>query len=188
MALLSPHLGDKLVDWKLIEVMGGQGLFTGKDVLEFGPSYGIDLIMWAPWTASYTMIESAADVLDHLHPIVAWLGQHGRTVSIIPHNLQAHIPLPDQCVDVVIDFGTIDNVLAGYGPYMEAARLLRPGGHLLSTYANRLVLQEPTSSCGDEQRFYPNDLLKELGSVGLSVCYRIAEDQPRAGLICQKSR
>jgi SAM-dependent methyltransferase len=199
----SPHLGDKLTDWQLIELSGGQSLLLDKDIVEYGPCYGLDLLMWTPWARSYTMIESDPKILDHLSPFITALqrgegvtvgaqggGKGAAPVRLIDANLQHRLPLPDQMADVVIDFGTVDNVLAGYAPYEEAARLLRPGGVLLITYANLDFFKEPMSACGDEQRFSPGELAKHLVYTidAFDVIARFAENQPRAGMSLRRNR
>lgn len=192
--LFSPHLGDKLVDWALLARAGGQTLVVDKDILELGPSYGIDLMMWAPYARSYTMIESAPNVIDHLQPMVDLLRARACAVSLITANLQhgdpSHVLMPGQqtpTADLVIDFGTVDNVLDGLHPFAMAYRALRPGGMLLTTYANRGYFEEEYSPSGDELRFTPQALANffrhELGALTV---VRMGEDQPRAGMAVQR--
>lgn len=186
MPLLSPYLADKLTDWELLARAGGQPLMIDKDVLELGPSYGIDLMMWAPYARSYTMLDSAQDVHAHLAPLLATQRRWGRSVNLIDHNMQQPFPLPANAFDVVIDFGTIDNVLADTRPFHEALRVLKPGGVLLSTYANRDVFVESTSPSGDEIRFRPGALTAELLTAGSALVAVFGEDQPRAGVAVRK--
>lgn len=188
MALLPPHLGDKLIDWDLLAKAGGMDLLIGKDVLEFGPSYGIDLYMFAPYARSYTMIESAPDVLDHLQPLTRLLNDRDAAALVIVRNLRQPLDaFAGKNYDLVIDFGTVDNVLAGVKPYEEAMRLLRPGGVLLTTYANRKVLGTEFSECGDEVRFDPGGLASWFTGLG-DPFVRIHEDQPRAGMAVRRGK
>lgn len=188
MPLFSPHLGDKLVDWKLLTAAGGQDLVAGKDILELGPSYGLDLMMWAPWAKSYSMIESALDVVEHIEPVIArlWKQKYACSVALHIHNMQ-NLPFPVSSAryDLVIDFGTVDNVLNGSKPYDEALRALRPGGWLLTTYANFAYFKETLSACGDELRFDPGTLAEVLRQHA-DVRHRLFEDQPRAAMAVQK--
>lgn len=190
MALLPPHLGDKLVDWQLLAAAGGMELLIDKNVLEFGPSYGLDVYAFAPYAKSYVCVESAPDVLGHLDGLchAIWL-QTARINPpvIIKHNLQLPIDkVADADYDLVIDFGTIDNVLAGYLPYREAARVLRPGGVLLTTYANWAHFKTDKSPSGDEVRLHPLELDHELRGMDLEPYVRLFEDQPRAAMAARK--
>lgn len=188
MPLLPPHLGDKLIDWELLAKAGGMELLIDKDVLEFGPSYGIDLYMFGPYARSYTMIESAPDVLDHLQPLTKLLNDRDAAALTIVRNLQQPLDtFVGNSYDLVIDFGTVDNVLAGVAPYEEALRVLRPGGVLLTTYANQKVLGSKFSECGDEVRFDPGGLASWFSGYG-DPFVRIHEDQPRAGMAVRRRK
>lgn len=186
MALSPPHLSDKLIDWRLIENTGGQGIFAEKDVIDFGPSFGLDMITWSFFTKSYTVVESAPDVLAHISMFKKMFRE--RDITIVEHNLQKPLSFfPDGSFDVVIDFGTIDNLISGLDPYREAWRLLRPGGILLTTFANLRHFGKPISDCGDEHRFDPDVLFnlftEELG--GQYITHGGTND-PRASLAVQK--
>lgn len=190
MPLLPPHLGDKLVDWQLLAAAGGMELLIDKNVLELGPSYGLDVYAFTPYAKSYVVVESAPDVLAHLESLrhAVWL-QTARVNPpvIIKHNLQLPIDkVADGGYDLVIDFGTIDNVLGGYLPYREAARVLKPGGVLLTTYANWAHFKTDKSPSGDEVRLHPEELAHELSTMDLEVYVRLFEDQPRAAMAARK--
>lgn len=185
MALSPPHLSDKLIDWRLIENAGGQNILTGKDVIDFGPSFGLDMITWSFFTKSYTVVESAPDVLMHIRKMKAAFPD--RDIAIVEANLQNPLAFfGDATFDAVIDFGTIDNLVMGTAPYAEAWRLLRPGGHLFTTYANLRYFQAPISECGDEHRFDPTALLDLFSEWGARYITSSGDDQPRAGLVVQK--
>lgn len=178
--LLPPHLSDKLIDWELLVAAGGQEILLQKDVVEFGPSYSVDLFMWAPCTASYTMFDLDEEVIAHVERVLDPLNHAGFAARLIKHDLRTPLPLADASADVVIDFGTIDNVLGGDLPYREAMRILRPGGYLLTSYANRRYFGKEMSDAGDEVRLDPHQLCELLRSLGSNVFVRRYEDQPRA--------
>ena len=183
--LLSPHLSDKLVDWRLLEQAGGQALVIEKQILELGPSYGLDLMMWAPWAKHYTMLDSDPTVHAHLTPMIE-LFAGKRDVTLLRHNMQQPFAAALAPVDLVIDFGTVDNVLAGFLPYEESIKLLAPKGVLVTTYANRAFFQEDKSPSGDEQRFEPQQLVQLFTQNGCEVYIRMNEDQARAGMAVRK--
>lgn len=186
MALSPPHLSDKLIDWRLIENAGGQELLTGKDVIDFGPSYGLDMITWSFFTKSYTVVESAPDVLVHIRALKSLLRE--RDITIVEWDLQKPLEFyTGGSFDVVIDFGTIDNLIKGYEPFFEAWRLLRPGGYLFTTYANLRYFKQPISDCGDEHRFDPQALREALLSMGGTYITHSGDDQGRAGLVMRKN-
>lgn len=186
MPLSPPHLSDKLIDWRLIENAGGQEIFTGKNVIDFGPSFGLDMITWSFFTKSYTVVDSDPDVLQHIKALSHLFCE--RNIHVCDHNLRDGLKFYDDATfDVVIDFGTVDNLINGYEPYREAWRILRPGGTLLTTYANLDYFKQPISDCGDEHRFSPFALLNELFiPLGGRFVTQSGLDQPRAGLVVQK--
>lgn len=184
MPLSPPHLSDKLIDWKLIENAGGQNLLAGKDVIDFGPSFGLDMITWSFFTKSYTVVESAPDVLVHIRAMRRLFPE--RDITVYEHNLQIPLGYPDTSFDVVIDFGTVDNLIKGYAPFEEAWRLLRYGGYLFTTFANLNFFKTPISDCGDEHRFDPIDLRALFYTLGGRYVTHSGDDQPRAGLVVQK--
>lgn len=177
-----PCLADKLIDWQLL-AMQGQGIFTDRDVIEFGPSFGIDLLMFGPSTRSYVVVESDPSVLAHLRKLEAVM----ENVSVLQANLRySLLGVADASFDVVLDFGTIDNVGSDV-PYQEAYRILRKGGLLLSTYANlRCFNGARTSPSGDEVRRDPWELREFLVGMGMQVLGTIGETQIRAGIIARK--
>lgn len=184
--MLPPYLGDKLADWNLLRQAGGQELVIGKDVLELGPSFGVDLFCLAPYAKSYTMIESSPQVLDHLRFVVDRWQALGHDVALIQANLQHPLVFADATFDLIIDFGTIDNVIAGLEPYREACRVLRPGGVLLSTYASRDHFGTAMSDCGDEHRFYAREIKSLLKDQHMDVFCHYNVDQPRAAIAARK--
>jgi SAM-dependent methyltransferase len=184
--LFPPSLGDKMFDWQLLSEAGGQAILQDRDVVEFGPSFGVDFYMWAPIVKSYAMIDSAPDIMAWLVPLIETFIERDFAVSLHRSNLQNALPFKDACCDMVIDFGTIDNVLAGFHPYAEAARILRSGGILVSSYANYWFFREDKSPSGDEERFNPDQLAKFLADQGCEIRVRKNEDQPRAGIVARK--
>lgn len=184
--MLPPHLGDKLADWNLLRLAGGQELVIGKDVLELGPSFGVDLFCLAPYARTYTMLESSPEVLEHLRFLHdRWIAL-GHDIALVPYDLRKPLVFADAQFDLVIDFGTIDNVLGGLLPYREACRVLRPGGMLISTYASFDHFGEPYSACGDEHRFSAVELTETLIECGMEMLHRYDIDKPRAAVAARK--
>lgn len=185
--LSPPHLSDKLIDWRLIEQAGGQELLADKDVIDFGPSYGLDMITWSYWAKSYTVVESAPDVLEHIRLLRRCFPE--RNIRIIEHDMREPWPEPLFSIegyDVAIDFGTFDNLISWLQPYGNAWQLLRPGGRLFTTFANRDYFKEPISPAGDEHRFTVEELLEFFKGAGGLVTTAMNANQPRAGLVVKK--
>ena len=104
---------------------------AGRDVLEAGcgEGYGADLI---------------ADVarrvigLDYDESAVAHVKARYPRVEMLHGNL-AELPLPDEAVDVVVNFQVIEH-LWDQGQFVaECLRVLRPGGELLMSTPNRIT-------------------------------------------------
>jgi SAM-dependent methyltransferase len=192
MPLIPPHLGDKLADLQLLAAAGGQMLLQDKTVLEFGPSYGVELYYLAPVTSLYVVVESAPDVIDHVRPLIELLNERKRCATLLTHDLRKPLPMASATdamgYDVVIDFGTVDNVLATPNslPYEEAIRVLKPGGTLITSYANFDHFKTRASECGDEYRFSSGELMALFKVLRCDVVYRQGEDQPRAGMVVKK--
>lgn len=181
MPLTSPHFSDKIEDWMRIVAAGGEELFTGRDALDLGPSYGIDTYMFAPKCKSYTVVETAPDVLEHLAKL-----QNVVDFNIVVHNLQRTLPFSDASFDLVLDLGTLDNVMGGIRPYQECIRVLRPGGVFVCAFANQEVLGARFSDCGDEERFTYHELVAALTDAGAKDVVGARVMQARAGLIARK--
>lgn len=184
MKLQPPHFGDKYDDWRRIAEAGGDALFTGKDVLDIGPCYGLDIYAFAAKARSYTVIDSDPAVINHL----AWLSSgQGPRFNLIVANLQNGIPCEEDFFDTVLDLGTLDNVLAGIGIYQDAMRVLRRRGVFVCSYANRDVLTERFSPSGDEERFRFDELQDVLIAGGATqITSMDARTHARAGLIARK--
>lgn len=180
--LQPPHVGDKFEDWQRLVEAGGESILAGKDVLDLGPSYGVEIYALAPKTRSYTVVESDPSVLEHLERLAILVKFH-----VARHNLQNGIPFEDRMFDTVIDFGTIDNVLGGIGIYQECLRVLRPGGVFVCSYANQNVLGSRHSPSGDEERFTFDELQSALIKAGAIMVTSIGDrTHARAGLIARK--
>lgn len=192
MPLIPPYLSDKLADLQLLAVAGGQQLIQGKTVLEFGPSYGVELYYLAPITQIYVVVDTAPDVIEHVRPIIDLHNSRKMCATLLEHNLQKPLPFRDATVemgyDVVLDFGTIDNVLATPAalPYEEAIRVLKPGGTFITSYANFDYFKDRKSPSGDEYRFAPAELAALFLKLGCDVVHRQGNDQPRAGMVVRK--
>lgn len=181
MPLTSPHFSDKIEDWMRIVAAGGEALFTDKDALDLGPSYGIDTYMFAPKCRSYTVVETAPDVLEHLTKLQTVIN-----FNVVVHNLQKTLPFPDASFDTVLDLGTIDNVLGGIRVYQECIRVLRPGGVFVCSFANQDFLGDRFSPALDEERFTYSELAAALVDAGAKDVVGARVAQARAGLIARK--
>jgi len=176
-----PPLGDKLVDWNTLVHVGGEEFIRGHDVLEIGPEYGLDAIMFAHQARRYVIIENADDVS-------AWI-QHLQRSGVIGRKTELRfvdaitLPFGDREFDLVLDFGTFDNTSDPLSCYREACRVLRHHGILVTTYANAQVL----GPLGEgEIRQDPDKLDQFLTDNGMWVRLRRNEKQARAAMIAQK--
>lgn len=182
MSLMPPHFGDKLDDWQRIAEAGGEAIFTGKDVLDIGPSYGLDIFAFAPKARSYTIVDSDPSVLEHLEKLQLLTKFH-----VARHNLQHGIPFDDCLFDTVMDLGTLDNVLGGIAIYQDCMRVLRPRGVFVCSFANRAVLTHRYSPSGDEERFEFHELEDALIKAGATMVTGMGlKTHARAGLIARK--
>jgi SAM-dependent methyltransferase len=169
-------LGDKLVDWGLLAIVGGESLLVGKRVLNLGPGFALEETVWAARAGRWVSLDSDQSVLAR----VEWLAPAAERVrSFLPV-----IPLERESFDVVLDFSTLDNTPDPVQGYREAATMLVPGGLLLSSYANAAA--EGAVTTPSDTPLWPDDLAQVLIRCGLDVIYRAREDQTRASIVAQR--
>ncbi|MCF6386919.1 class I SAM-dependent methyltransferase [Mycobacterium sp. MBM] len=104
---------------------------AGRDVLEAGPGegYGADLI--ADRARSVTGVDYDEQAVAHIRAKYPRVQMHLGNL--------ANLPLPDDSVDVVVNFQVIEH-LWDQGQFVaECARVLRPGGQLLMSTPNRIT-------------------------------------------------
>ena len=104
---------------------------TGRDVLEAGcgEGYGADLIAG---------VARQVTAVDYDEATVAHVQSRYPRVQVIHGNL-ADLPLPDQSVDVVVNFQVIEHLWNQPQFVRECARVLRPSGMLMMSTPNRIT-------------------------------------------------
>jgi SAM-dependent methyltransferase len=102
---------------------------VGRDVLEAGcgEGYGADLI---------AAVARQVTAVDYDEATVAHVRARYPRVQVIHGNL-AELPLPDQSVDVVVNFQVIEHLWDQPQFVRECARVLRPSGLLMISTPNR---------------------------------------------------
>jgi SAM-dependent methyltransferase len=164
-----PSLSDKLTDWIALADAGGDALIREKHIVDVGPAYGVDAFVFSFYAASYTVLDSYVMALDQVKRVAP-------KTTIVKCDLRHHWPVRDSAFDTVIDFSTFDDTGNSTHCYHEAARILRPGGTLCTSYANASVC--PEGSPYDCR--VPDELSELLRSLGLRVHHRSHEHQGRA--------
>jgi SAM-dependent methyltransferase len=104
---------------------------AGRDVLEAGcgEGYGADLIAG---------VARQVTAVDYDEATVAHVQARYPRVQVIHGNL-AELPLPDQSVDVVVNFQVIEHLWDQPQFVRECARVLRPSGLLMMSTPNRIT-------------------------------------------------
>ncbi|CAN5858758.1 class I SAM-dependent methyltransferase [soil metagenome] len=104
---------------------------VGRDVLEagFGEGYGADLL---------AEVATSVTGVDYDESAVAHVRARYPRVKVIQGNL-AQLPLPDESVDVVVNFQVIEHLWDQSQFVLECRRVLRPGGVLLMSTPNRVT-------------------------------------------------
>lgn len=104
---------------------------AGQDVLEAGcgEGYGADLI--ASVARRVVAVDYDATTVEHVR------ARYPR-VQVLAANLAA-VPMPDEAVDVVVNFQVIEHLWDQPQFITECLRLLRPGGRLLMSTPNRIT-------------------------------------------------
>lgn len=171
-------MSDKLVDWQTLAAAGGQTLLIDKDVVDAGPAWGVDALWMSPWARRYVALDSSARVLDHLRRHMP------KTVEIVESDLTMCWAVEPASFDLVLDFSSFDDSVDAPACYAQAARALRPGGVLVSTFGNSNVIKDPRTYCAKQD---PAEVVRVLRSVGLEISLLVGEhDRARAGVVGRK--
>lgn len=173
---IPPYLSDKIADWECLCAGGGEELIKGKDVLDVGACWGTDALTLCSHAKTYVAADGSPEVLDHLRACMP------KKVTVQFFDARERWPLDDASVDTVLDFSSFDDTGDADACYAEAARVLRPGGVLVSTYANACLIPQEVPYA----KLDPTRLARYLGALGLSIKRRLREDQVRACVIAFK--
>lgn len=176
----------KKIDWELAPME----LLYEKDVLNVGPDYPVDELYLGYWAKSWTAVDftpAVVDKLQRLEPVLR--GLTNRPFRFVLGDMR-ELPFPDQSFDVVLDFSASDHVQEGRSrAYRGFARVLRPGGHLVLTYANWLheptLPQDTEGEYGFVHRFTPEEVEGEMRGAGLAILEH-RTGSPRSGILCRK--
>lgn len=168
-----PTLSDKLADWQVLADGGGDALFVGKDVVDVGPLFGLEGLLYAGRAKTYVALDCSEAILLRQAPLV-----ERRCADIT----KAPWPFADASVDTVLDLSTFDDTAEPMVCYAEAARVLRPGGHLITAFANATVVP-PTPEWTSQD---PYHLAVTLEGMGFGNMRGWRFDQARAHVIAER--
>ena len=171
-----PNLSDKLADWQALSDVGGEDLTRDKDVLDVGAEYGLDAMLLAYRSRSYVAVDNSAEVLDHLKACTP------TKVSVRYMDATERWPYDDGSFDTVLDFSAFDDTANPEHCYREAARVLRVGGHLVSSFANAAVIEDDRA--GKRQTHEGLSQLARL--LCLDVINAQRHDKPRGVIVMEK--
>jgi SAM-dependent methyltransferase len=169
-----PPLSDKLIDWRVLAAVGGTPFMAGRRVLELGPGFGLDALMFAGGAGLYVALDASAHVL-------AWVRRLAPAARCVRADVRA-LPFRPGAFDLVLDFSTIDNCADPAMAYCEAADTLNGAGVFVTTYANALIVKAVDGEAPCE----PAWLAQLLADNGLRLRYRSDEDGPRAAMAAQR--
>ena len=168
-----PTLSDKLADWEVLAAAGGDSLFVGKDVLDVGPLYGLEALIFAAKAKSYVVLDCSEAVLVRQPPMAE------RRFWDITHTPW---PFEGESFDTVLDLSTFDDTDAPETCYLEAARILRPGGLLITAFANARVIL-PSDEWITQ---HPDTLAPLHQEIGFGTVRGWRLDQARAHMVAEK--
>lgn len=174
---LPPPLSDKMTDREALRLAGGvEARIVGKRVLDLGPCYGQDAIDFGTLARPYV-------ALDYDELVIEWVRKVAPAARGVVSDALA-LPFADATFDTVIDFGSADNIDPPEEVYRELCRVLRPGGMLITTYGNALLLGR--SPFPREYYSVPDELVALLDSYGCTTRQRSHEEHARAILVAEK--
>ncbi|RDS79293.1 glycosyltransferase [Dyella monticola] len=127
-----------------------RALVKGKQVLDIACGEGYGSAILAQQAAAVTGVDISQEAVDHARStygnIAGLLFQQGDAASI---------PLPDNSVDVVVSFETIEHHDKHVEMMNEVRRVLRPDGLLIMSSPNRIVYSE---KAGYHNEFHVKEL------------------------------
>ena len=97
----------------------------GRDVLELGCGTGKNTVHLAAEAASVVAMDFSEAMIARAHERVVT-----SNVRFMKHDVRDPFPLESSCVDVIVADLILEHVHDLAPVYFEAARVLRPGGHL----------------------------------------------------------
>ncbi|KRG79496.1 hypothetical protein ABB30_00720 [Stenotrophomonas ginsengisoli] len=125
-------------------------MVQGKDVLDVASGEGYGSAMLASRARSVCGVDISQEAVDHAASRYAALSN-----LTYMQGSAAAIPLPDDCVDVVVSFETIEHLMEQEEMMAEIRRVLRPDGVL--------VMSSPNKEVYSDRAGYHNDFhVKEL--------------------------
>lgn len=112
-------------------VGAGPELYAGKDVLDLGCGFGGRTVRFAELGArTVTGVEVTQSTVEHARLFAA---SHGAAVDFRVGSGEA-IPLGDASVDLVLMNDVMEHVVSPAAVLAETARVLRPGGRLVTVF------------------------------------------------------
>lgn len=166
-------LSDKLFDWYVLSKAGGEALISERTVLDVGPGFGLDAMVFASMARRYIVLDVDDDVLHRVATLAPSAEIHKGDARAMPFG--------DGEFNLVIDFSTFDDTDDPLACYRHAIRVLAARGRLVTTFANGLFGKGVAqTSCR------PDELMRFFESQGLLVLRRMNWDQPRAALVVRK--
>lgn len=112
-------------------------IVAGKDVLDLASGEGYGSAMLAGQARSVRGIDISADAVAHAAAKYA-----DRPNLQYLQGSAALVPLPEDCVDVVVSFETVEHLLEQEQMLAEIRRVLRPGGVLVMSSPNKEVYSD----------------------------------------------
>ncbi len=127
-------------------------LVAGKSVLDLacGEGYGSHLL--AEVAAHVTGVDIATDAIDHARD------RYQRDNLKYVRGEATAIPLPDDCVDVVVSFETLEHLEPQAQMLAEFQRVLRPDGFLLISTPDKRVYSD---EAGFDNEYHVKELYRE---------------------------
>ncbi|MNK26014.1 putative S-adenosylmethionine-dependent methyltransferase [compost metagenome] len=112
-------------------------IVAGKDVLDLASGEGYGSAMLAGQARSVRGVDISADAVAHAAEKYA-----DRANLQYLQGSAALVPLPEDCVDVVVSFETVEHLLEQEQMLAEIRRVLRPGGVLVMSSPNKEVYSD----------------------------------------------
>lgn len=172
-----PNLSDKLVDWETLSIVGGeQELIVGKDVIDIGAEWGADALIFAAKAKTYVAADGSPLCIEHLRARLP------KQATVTQCDLVTRWPWADATADTVLDFSSLDDSSNPRAGYLEALRVLRPNGILITSYANEDVVGPGSNYTASR----PVELADFMRRSGFRVLRRRNETGARAVMVVQK--